>query len=198
MFFKVKVPSNFLHSKSIILQELLKHLHKTVFHFLDLQEVLPNDCEHSIQITHTNLYFETMLVNLFLRHFLLHQYVPFCNNSLILETHCTSHMKYYFSYTTWSRCCSLTFRLFHVIRNSFSSFCRIGMNTNKSNSSWSLLSSLNTIDSHVCEKIDSPRKFIPFQSWPERLYTLISCWASISKTFKQVLTVYIFSSSIYS
>ena len=41
-------------------------------------------------------------------------------------------------YSTWRRRQCLTLRLFHVIRNSFSSFCKIGRNRNKNNSLWSL------------------------------------------------------------
>ena len=138
---KSKVLSFFIKQKIHHSAGILKLLHKTVFHFLDLQEVLMNECEHSTQITHINLYFKKMVLNLLLEHLPLHHHCAFLHWFLDFGKPTVPGI--------WNSTSGippraaadcLTFWLFHVIRNWFSSFCKTGMNTNKSNSLWSLLS----------------------------------------------------------
>ena len=103
-----------------------------------------NECEHSNQITHINIYFEKMAVNLLLPRTSSATPIPRLSTPILLFWKPTvpGIWNSTSSASPGAAAYFLTFRLFHVIRNSFSTFCKIGMNTNKSNSSWSLLSGL--------------------------------------------------------
>ena len=117
----------------------------------DFVAPLMNECEHSTQITHINLYFEKMAVNLLLEHLPMHEPRTFLHWFLDFGSPL---------YQAAADC--LTFRLSHVIRNSFSSFCKIGINTNKSNSSWNLLSGLKILLIVMSVKNRSTKKVYTF------------------------------------
>ena len=73
----------------------LKRLRKIVFHSLDFQEVLTNECDHNTQTSYENPYFEAIAVSLLWKHLLLYE--------LCVFKHYIRHMKQNDSHTTWSR-----------------------------------------------------------------------------------------------
>ena len=138
-------------------------MHKTVFHFLNLQKVLMNECEHSTQITHINLYFEKMAVNVLLEHLPLHQYHVFLHRLLnfrnplyqayeiVLQVH---HLEQLL--IVWHSDWSMSSEIYSVL------FVKSAWIHKKQLFMKFAIYFKNTIDSHVCKKIDPPRKFIPF------------------------------------